>query len=153
ASAPPACQPTLSGTPTWKPPTGFPKVACSDAQIAQILADCSGSTYDKTKCDSDQTALAGCYGCMNSTEDAGAPGPLIHTGSSPSVNYPGCLAIEHQDPDAGSCAGTQGVLLDCEILACTAPCTALDGGVPKNFDQCSAAAAATGGPCATQEAA
>ena len=144
----PACIPSTVGTPTWDPPSTYPRHACTKAAIDAYLTDCFNPTFDQTKCDTDKTTYASCLACMFDG-DGGTTGPLLETSQGVTfVNYPGCLALVTDDAGPGSCAGEQGVLLACINGSCQS-CPQDDGGGIGQINTCNESSSKDGGPCSS----
>jgi hypothetical protein len=147
----PKCAPALVGTPSWKPPSTYPRAACTDAQITRIVSDCY-TALDVAKCAADKAALPGCAACLVTDEGAPALGPIIQAAAFATLNLAGCEALETADASATACPALIGVVIDCEALACAAGCTAA-GSSSAQYHTCRLSSTSDGGPCAAAYAA
>jgi hypothetical protein len=143
-----SCTPSLTGAPapSWKPPSTYPRAACSAAEITQIVTDCYAQ-LSASKCAADKAAMPACAACLITDETAASLGPIIQAGAYGTLNQAGCQALETGDASPSGCPARIGVVIDCEQLACAARCTTA-GSNSTQYHSCRLISSGDGGPCA-----
>lgn len=124
-------RPLTNFVPTWKPPTGYPRAACTDADIAAIVAGCETAKSTQATCTPAVAAHKACGNCIFTDENAPVLGPSVYYAKLKRdiVNEPGCAAIILGDVSPTGCGAAGQALYQCDERAC-ALCDTTAGNQP-----------------------
>jgi hypothetical protein len=107
-------------TAKYRAPAAPNLTACTAAQLDGYYAACLTQPLDEKKCTDFTAALGTCGTCLDTSDTAGAFGPVIWHDQDKyfTVNIPGCIALKQQDTGTAGCGAAYESLLQCNRRSC-----------------------------------